>query len=263
MPAALSVLETERLLRLIRPGRLLPWLGPALRGLASRRLKADVCRYPPEVQEGERRYCKGCPQLTGCPHGETFEPDPPAGARVLHGQEDAVRPLVIAPAFPAPAAGRPGLAIPVRAVFIGRTAAGHAEAFWTALAEAGRDPSAGLDPDGTTFLVEEPEDGTLAASWRQVVLPLDISPAGESLARVRVELTGPLLLRTGAPDGGRRLRTEPGFGDLLRASLRTLGPLFRLYGEGLPEEAFRPLKELAEGVPTVAARFRMFRQPKW
>jgi hypothetical protein len=146
--SALPVLETMRVLRLTRPGRLLPWLGPALRGLAARRLKARVCRFPAAVQEGERRYCKGCPYIAPCAYGRTVEPDPPPGARAPPGQEDAVRPLVIAAAFPAPAAGVPGLGLPVRVAFIGRTAVAHADEFWAALAEAGRDPSAGFDAGG-------------------------------------------------------------------------------------------------------------------
>jgi hypothetical protein len=153
---ALPVLETTRVLRLRQPGRLLPWLGPALRGLAARRFKERVCRFPWAVQQTERLYCKGCPHLAECPYGQTVEPDPPPGSRVPPGQEDAVRPLVIAPVFPAPAAGRPGLRIPVRVTFLGRSAAAHAEAFWSALAEAGRD--CGFDPDGATFAVEpDPE----------------------------------------------------------------------------------------------------------
>jgi len=35
----LEVLETNRVLRLTRGGRLLPWLGPALRGLTARQFK--------------------------------------------------------------------------------------------------------------------------------------------------------------------------------------------------------------------------------
>src|SRR5438128_2057285 len=124
----LAVLETNRVLRLTRPGRLLPWLGPALRGLAARRFKARVCRFPPEVQDRERRYCKGCPYIGECAYGRTVEPDPGVGVPV--GMEDAVRPLVIAAAFPAPAVGKPGLVLPVRVTFIGRTAAAHAEEFW-------------------------------------------------------------------------------------------------------------------------------------
>jgi hypothetical protein len=49
----------------------------------------------------------------------------------------------------------------------------------------------------------------------------------------------------------------------LRASLRTIGPLCRLYGRPLPDEVFRPLKELAGGVPTRSVSFGVCEQPKW
>ncbi len=79
---------------------------------------------------------------------------------------------------------------------------------------------------------------------------------------MKVELTSPLILRTGGPDG-RRLVTAPTFADLLRASLRTLGPLCRLYGLPLPDDVFRPLKDLSAAVPTLSASFRVYEQPRW
>ncbi len=256
---ALEVLETARVLRLRRPGRLLPWLGPALRGLGARRFKARVCRFPPAMQETERLYCKGCPHVAECPYGQTVEPDPPPGVRVPPGQEDAVRPLVIAPAFPAPRVGRPGLRLPVRVTFLGRAAAAHAEAFWSALAEAGQ--ASGFHPDGATFAVE-PDPESPAAAWRDLVLPVDLSAERGEMEWLKVELTSPLILRSGGPEG-RRLVTAPTFADLLRASLRTIGPLCRLYGRPLPDEVFRPLKELSGGVPTRSASFGTYEQPKW
>jgi CRISPR-associated endoribonuclease Cas6 len=262
MPPTLDVLETTRILRLARPGRLLPWLGPALRGLAVRRFKARVCRFPPEVQEGERRYCKACPYIASCAYGRTVEPDPHPGARVPLGQEDATRPLVIAAAFPAPVAGRAGLVLPLRVSFVGRTAAAHADEFWAAMAEAGRDPAVGLDPDRTTFEVGLPEPPAPTAAWRAVEVPTDPLTEPGEVAWVKVRLTAPLLLRAGAEDG-RRLVAQPSFADLLRGCLRTIGILFRLYGEPLPDAAFRPLKDLAAEVPTLARQFTVYRQPKW
>jgi hypothetical protein len=256
---ALQVLETTRRLRLTRPGRLLPWLGPALRGLAAARFKARVCRFPPAIQQTERRYCKGCPHIAECPYGRTVEPDPPAHVHVPSGQEDAARPLIIAPAYPAPRHAVPGTQLPLCVTFVGRTAAAHAEDFWAALAQAGR--TSGLGPDGVTFAVEL-DSGSPAATWHDVVLPLDVSAESGEMASVKVELTGPLILRSGGPEG-RRLVTAPTFADLLRASLRTIGPLCRLYGRPLPDEVFRPLKDLSADVPTRSASFEEYEQPKW
>jgi len=66
----LPVLETWRVLRLTRRGRLVPWLGPALRGLAAGRFKQHVCRYPPGIQASERRYCKDALTLRSVFTGE-------------------------------------------------------------------------------------------------------------------------------------------------------------------------------------------------
>jgi hypothetical protein len=258
----LEVLETNRVLRLTRPGRLLPWLGPAVRGLAARRFKANVCRYPPSVQNGERRECKGCPYMFECPYGRTVEPDPPPGAHVFPGQADATRPLVIAPDFPAPADGAVGLELPVRVTFIGRAAATHADEFWAALAEAGRGPRAGFAPNNATFVVERARPPVPEAVWRTIDLPTDPAACPGAVEWVRVRLTGPLILRPEGVDG-RRLLATPSFADLLRASLRLLGMVFRLYAEPLPEAAFATLKNLASGVPTRTSDFGIIRQPKW
>jgi hypothetical protein len=258
----LDVLETNRVLRLTRGGRLLPWLGPAVRGLAARRFKANVCRYPPEVQDRERRECKGCPHILECPYGRTVEPDSPPGSRVFAGQVDATRPLVIAPEFPAPTEGTVGLALPVRVTFIGRTAAAHADELWAAVAEAGRDPRGGFAPDRATFAVERPRPHAPAEVWRAVELPADPADCPGSVDWVRVQMTGPLILR---PEGarGRRLLERPAFADLLRASLRVLGIVFRLYADPLPNTAFGALKELALTVPTLSSDFGICEQPKW
>jgi len=246
----LTVLETTRRLRFTSGGRLLPWLGPALRGLASARLKHHVCRFPAPERP---TYCRGCPHQAACGHARLFEPQPPPGARVLVGQEDAVRPLVIDAAFPAPPFAVPQRELTVRVLFVG-SAAEDALAFWEGLAEAGADPQAGLGPDHAAFVVR-PADAPDRCDG--VLLPLE---APGRPRRLRVELTSPLLVRTAGP-GGRRLVRRPSFADLFGACLRTLGPLCRLYGRPLPDETFRRLKELAAAVRTVRAGF--FPDEQW
>src|SRR5207247_2239575 len=142
MPPMLTVLQTNRFLVLTRPGRLLPWLGPALRGLVAGRFKEQVCRHSPAEQRTRWRYCKGCPHLTACPYGLTLEAGPPPGAVPFRGQEDAARPVVLAPAFPTPGRADIGLEIPVGATFVGPAAARQAGLFWEAAAAAGADPHA-------------------------------------------------------------------------------------------------------------------------
>jgi hypothetical protein len=254
----LEVFETCRVLRVARGGRLLPWLGPALRGLAAGRLRARVCRQPVEDQLGRYLRCAGCPLMRGCAYGETVEPDPPAGLHLASGWESAARPLVVAPACPAPELARVGDRCPVRVVFVGPTAAGHADAFWDALRVGGADPQLGLGEDRVLFdvLPADAPDRTGA-----VELPTDPAVVPGMVPAVRVVLTGPLFLN--AADGDRkRLVERPTFADLIRAGLRVLGPLHKCYGEPLPDAAFGAVKRLAEGVPTTRAAFAVVGQPK-
>jgi hypothetical protein len=254
----LIVLETERTIRLARGGRLLPWLGPALRGLAGGRLRARACRYPVAEQISHWQHCAGCPHLSGCAYGEVYEPDPPAGVHLPPGWENTARPLVVSPAFPVPEHGRAGLAFTVTVTFIGPAAARHASDFWESFRLGGADLAIGLGDDHVLFDVEPGTD-------RQAEVHLPLGPADRpgSVAWARVELTSPLFLQSSGPSGRKRVVERPTFGDLVRAGLRTLGPLHRLYGEPLPDDVFARVKMAAEGVPTIEAHFRDFGQRKW
>jgi hypothetical protein len=265
----LPILHTTRTLLLTRPGRLQRWLGPALRGLVAARFKARVCRQPLPERDTRWVYCRGCPLLAGCPYGETVEPDPPADAEVFRGQEDAARPLVIAPAFPVPEQAAAGLRIPLGVTFIGRAASRHAAAFWMAVRAAGADPAVGLDPDRTTFdVLDDAADGQpLEQGWLPD-LPLGPGALDGVVPRLRVELTAPLLLRTEGRNGRKVAVTEPSFADLLRASLRSLGQLYALYADVPPGQSrrlpadFAGLRDAAEQVRAVGLDYRPFRQPR-
>jgi hypothetical protein len=250
----LSILETNRVLRIARGGRLIPWLGPALRGLAGGRLRARVCRQPVGEQFGKWERCRGCPLMPGCAYGETVEPDPPMGIHLASGWESTSRPLVVAPSYPAPDAGRVGDRIPVRVLFIGRGAAGHAEAFWDALRVGGADPMLGLGEDQVLFDILPLNDTTNANRAEEVTLPTDPAALPGFIPWVRVILTSPLVLNAGG-DGGKKLLIE-------RPTLRVLGPLFRCYGNTLPEPVFAAVKQLAEPVPTLQTRFGVVGQTK-
>src|SRR5438034_865014 len=123
----LAVLQSTRLLRFTRPGRLLPWMGPALRGLLARPFKESVCRHSRQEQQQRWRYCTGCPHITRCAYGQTVEPDPPAGAAVFPGQEQAARPVVFALPFPMSQIVRPCDAVALTLTFIGSAALAHAD----------------------------------------------------------------------------------------------------------------------------------------
>ncbi len=245
----LPVLRCTRVLRFTRPGSLLPWMGPALRGLLARPFKERVCKHPLDQQQSRWLYC------TGCPYGQTIEPDPPPGAAVFHGQGQAARPVVLELPFPMPHRVRPGDTVPITLTFIGPSAITQAAHVWQALAEAGDDPRRGFDPERTTF--------TLATGEQQQAQEIELpsQPGAETIASVRVRLTGPLFLRN--RDNGRRHHiAEPSFADLLRASLRTLGTLFALYDRPLPAD-FAALKQAALAVPMIRAGYTSFHQPHY
>ena len=168
-----------------------------------------------------------------------FEPDPPPAEQ--GAWLDAVRPVVVAARFPLPKRAEAGQFIPVRVTFIGERAAGHAEAFWSALREAGADPNAGLGADRIPFDVLPPPVLEPTERRHSMTLPTDAGDLRDTVAWVRVMLTSPLSLMKG--DGKqRRVNEEPTFGDLFRACQRTLGALGRCFGEPIPDGAFANLK---------------------
>lgn len=96
----------------------------------------------------------------------------------------------------------------------------------------------------------------------EVSLPL-MESTGDVRPILRIDLTSPRVLTVPASDGQKRVAREPTFGQLLRAGLRTLGPLHRLYCDPLPDEVFHRVKAAAEGPPTRRVEFEVFRQQRF
>lgn len=231
-----EVLETQRVLVIARGGRLQPWLGPALRGLAGGRLKAEVCRHPVQLQLSQWRYCRGCPLRSGCAYGETIE-----GGHTE--KADPARPIVIAPVYPCPEYGQVGDRLLVQVRFIGPVAAAHAGAFWEALRRGGADPGLGLGEDRVLFdVVPGPE------ADRHQVYELPVPDASAPwLPAVRVELTSPLILQPRI-NGQRHLMVQPRFADLLRA-WGHLAELLEPAAGAVARRWLGRVLELAERVP--------------
>jgi hypothetical protein len=248
----LSYLRVVRVVQFTRPGRLLPWMGPALRGLIARPFKERVCLQPPAVREARWVHCRGCPHLAGCAYGQTLEPDPPPGTPVFRGREQAARPLVLTLPFPMPIRVGPGDRMPITLTLLGASAQRYEDEVWQSLADAGG--RFGFDPARCTFTLEpgEKRDGP-----HPIELPA--KPEGPEVEQVRVDLDSPLFLRTREEEGRRHHLNQPTFADLLRASLRTLGALFTLYDRPLQAD-FAALKAAAERVPTLRADFVTFSQ---
>jgi hypothetical protein len=254
----LQVLFSTRMIRLARRGRIQPWLGPAFRGLTGGRLKAITCRQTVADQLASWSYCQGCPLQDGCAYGETFEPDPPPGVQLPQGQDQAARPIVFDPQFPLMETPDAGYTFPLRIIFIGPTAITHADDVWESLRIGGADLGLGLGEEHIPFDVL----GSQIPDQREEV-NLPLMPANDNaLSSVGVELTSPLFLNQ--RDGDKREPLlKPSFADLLRAGLRALGPLHKLYGIPLPEEVFAQVKSAAEQVQTRSSKLMEFQQGKW
>lgn len=249
----LTVLQTAVTLRLTSSGRLLPWLGPALRGLIGGRFKSQVCRHSPVEQETTWEYCTGCPHMAACPYGQTLE---------HRGRHAPGRPFVLDPHFPAPSHGTVGLRIPLRVMFIGHSAAQHVAAFFKAASDAGRDPSAGIGPDHATFEISrDPPPGVAAHHWWLVDLPVSLDALAGTVPRVKIQLSSPFFPRTRRGDGRRWLITEPSFADLFEGVSSLFETLYKQYDQPLQAE-FAALKAAAHDVLLLESSYEMYRQPR-
>lgn len=268
----MEVVTCEVRLRTVTSGRLQSWLGPALRGITARRLKDSACSHPLDDREARWAHCAGCPVMQTCAYGQTFEPDPPQDAPTFRGQEDAARPVVLAPSFPVPEDGECGLDVPVIVTCLGESAARHLRRVIEALA-GGREPGsgrgrqegriapeAGLGPDHVAYeLISSAKDGVYASRLVGGDLPATLDAVPGHVPRLGVVLTAPLFLRYKSQSGVRSAILRPTFADLLRASLRTLGALFALYEAPLDVD-FAALKAAAQRVQILDNCFAEFQQ---
>lgn len=270
-------------------GRLLPWLGPALRGVVAAHLKESVCAHRAEERRRRWVHCTGCPQMQGCPYGETWEPDPPPDTQVRPGQDEAPRPIVLAPYYPLPEDSEGPIEFPIRLTLLGAAAARHLQMVVEALANAGGvlagariteyeyDPENALfesdddsehppgdlpwiGPGGMTYkLLGEEVEEQVSHDLSAAELPCSPEVLPGMVPRLTVNLCTPLFLRIHEQSGKRRAVREPQFAALFRVCLRTLTRLFVTYDRPLPAD-FAALERAAEGVALVRSGFEPFRQ---
>jgi len=246
-------------------GRLLAWLGPAIRGALAWAVKDGVCRWPRAQRDSQYKTCQGCEHLQACPYGATFEAQLPVGQAAPSGMADGQRAITIRPPFPAPEYGQPGDRLAVCMTFLGPRAAAAADSIGEILAAPERPFALGSDEVGFR-LAPHPARQEAAGAMHEIE-PEDLPPSPEAypgrLPAVRVELSAPLFLKQ-EPGRGQKARAvlEPTCGQLIRASLRTLGRAFSAFGGGGLEGRvdFAALKTLAESIPTQAAFWQPFRQ---
>lgn len=239
-------------IRFLEPGPLLPWIGPALRGLLAGGLKERVCAHPPAVRLERWEKCQGCPHQAECPYGVLLEP--PA-VESDTGGEATRRPLVIAPAWSPSPEARAGLEIPVSVVAAGEEAGSHVLGLLRAFEELGR--TRGLGADGTRFELVPLADPVFSL-LDSALFPYGPRSVETTLPRLEVELVSPLFLRE--PLGRLNLR-HPGLADLVRASARLLDDLFWLHaGESLGPD-IAALGAAAEEVSVGREDWEPFTQP--
>lgn len=223
-------------------GRLVPWLGPAVRGAAARAFKDAVCRFPPAERDTRWVHCTGCPHLAECAYGRAFE------------DGDAERPAVLAPAWPAPTRAVPGTAVPLRVLTLGPDADRLHGELAVALADGGR---TGLGDDRVPFRLEpagEPRPDRLDPAALPAV------PTEEIVPRLTIRLTAPLVLRRrDARTRQRPVIARPTFADFAHHAIHAVKNLARRHGTG-PLFDGPTLAAAAARVGDARFAFRLFSQ---
>ncbi|MCS7305953.1 MAG: CRISPR system precrRNA processing endoribonuclease RAMP protein Cas6 [Thermoguttaceae bacterium] len=251
-------------------GRLTPWLGPAVRGMLAMHLKNTLCRWTPEEQQHQWRFCRGCPYQASCAYGLTFEPDPPPDWPLWKGQAEGQRAISLAPFFPVPQWADPGDAVQVRMTLIGRRAVAAGPQILQHITAAGTFFRLGNDRIRVAFTPLEAATDWPAGLYRLSAADLDASLQQRGrIPWLRLELLSPLFLQeTQEEKRTSQLVQEPTFFQLFRACLRTVGRAFAQFGHSEDQNpswlenyvCFEALKQLAEPVQTQAAFWRPFRQ---
>lgn len=247
------------MLRVTSSGTLLPWIGPALRGLVAGRLKAHVCQHPRNERETQWQHCHGCPHQSTCAYARLYEP----ATENRDNLSEATRPIVLAPFYPTPQHVEPGMQFPLRIAIAGQVESYAYGILLEAIEDAGRKP--GIGPDKVTFEVLAGEQHQLDFAPDHLPAKPDAIPG--SIPRLGVGLVSPLFLshRTRTANGSRGRRQEngcPKLVDFFRASARMLTQLFEQQGDVIDHD-IASLDQAAASVETIDHCFESFHQPKW
>lgn len=262
----LPIVTESGTIELIGGGRLLAWLGPALRGTLAWAVKQTFCRWAPAERDTHYRTRKPCPHVAQCVYGCTFESEPLNPSSNPSGMADGQRSITLRPFFPTPEHGEPGVRTPLWITFVGERAIAAAEPIRRLLAQPGR--TFALGEDRVEFRLIARSAGSRFSTAVGRLEPEDLPGGPEDapgrLPSVGVELLGPLFLKeegTGSRDAKRPV-FEPTFGQLLRASLRTVGRALAEIEPGRLDGRvdFAALKARAESVPAWACSWRRFEQ---
>ncbi len=222
-PGAVAIDVATVLIEFRSSGRLMPWLGPAVRGVVAGRFRERHCVLPLAEQAGRWRRCRGCRHLRDCAYGSIFEPDEQVLQRVAAsatGDHDVPRCVVLAPAFPAPVRAERGLRLPVSIVAIGAAARASFAEVAEVLGEAGRAGVFGTDR--LRFAVVKRRGAPMQLSLDAAGLPDGSGEPCGVVPRVRVTLTSPLFLRDRDAAGRPVPCRAPSLHRLVRAAVDTV-----------------------------------------
>ncbi|MFM9966010.1 MAG: hypothetical protein ACKV2Q_32920 [Planctomycetaceae bacterium] len=264
-------------------GRLLPWLGPALRGVLLRRLKDEACRQPEAQQGTVWKYCRGCPFMGDCAYGDLFEPDhldwatnklEPELVKLLNGRHEPPRPVILVPAYPATDEAEPGMTLPISLRFLSHKAAAHVDWVLDRLDQVGRE--GWLGKDDIRFRVDFREARESAVELTSEMLPTTIDTKSGVIPRLGIGLIAPLFLeasKKSVPASSTRRRSSrrdaasephlvvPTFEELFRASLDAVRAHLTAAGEPPPRLDLRTWGRAARGVVLLDHCFEEFTQP--
>ncbi|GIX03624.1 MAG: hypothetical protein KatS3mg113_0630 [Planctomycetaceae bacterium] len=251
----LKAWEREHTLVFQRRGSLKPWIGHALRGAVGIHLRQQYCQQPKDTWADKWKYCKGCPYNHQCGYGILYEPDPPANVHVALGWQDAPRPLVMQPYFPAPRVVHPRQRLPLRIITLGEMAERSYGGLLDSLRKAGRN-GRGLGQAQIQFEVETEDEGKEIA----IRLPCPGEDNEEVLAKVTI--VTPLIIKKEVQHGHKQVEYHPSFESLIRAGLRVIGPLYKFHLQALPDELLWEVKQAAMRVNTILSDYVVFRQSR-
>jgi len=238
-----------------RQRTILPWLGPAIRGWLLLYLKKRWCKLQPAERAAQGPYCAGCAKKPDCQYGLTWEGEAVGnGARLVNRAGDGSRPIWIWVHYPAPQSLVSGFVdIPIEIIGIRRHHL-SIDALTDALRACPPGQIAGMR---ATLMARDGrcEDGGVVGQFsRQPELTLG------RVHRLAIALMSPLFLTDSHEQGKKHPVGSPSFGQLVRASLRTVSTLFIDERTGAQTD-WRGLKELAQTVETELADFEQFTQP--
>lgn len=258
-PRTVSIDVARVLLEFTSSGRLLPWLGPAVRGVVAMRFRERHCVLPLAEQMGRWRRCRGCPHLPACAYGRTFEPDAQVLSASAATAHDVPRSIVLSPAFPAPVRAERGLRLPLSIVAIGDAARAAVGGVVEVLAEAGRSGTFGTDRLG--FAVVDRDHGPMRLSLDAALLPDGATGPTATAPWVRLVLTSPLFLRDRDARGRPVPCRAPSFHRLVRAAVDTVAAMAFVHAVPVASDT-RRVVALARDVRATTADWRPFDQEK-